>query len=194
MRCCYKYLRGLLMARHAQTNCFLLFTYNQSLPQFGATRDSRKWGRGGVDPTGMGLRALGCLLLVCKSFLPRETKPSLCPSLAWPMLSHSLLPSPRKLLEGMVYSTDSPALLSPSLLYSFHLPRPSHTTCPRPTPHGSLARAWSQPPSSSVDSRTSQKTELSLRYLLLHQPSILDTPNPLIFTTKTYLEFICSSP
>ena len=37
MRCCYKYIRGLLMARHAQTNCFLLFTYNQSLPQFGTS-------------------------------------------------------------------------------------------------------------------------------------------------------------
>lgn len=43
MRCCYKYVRGLLMTRHAQTNCFLLFTYNQSLPQFGTNWQAAEW-------------------------------------------------------------------------------------------------------------------------------------------------------
>lgn len=31
------------MARHAQTNCFLLFTHNQSHPQFGTTKQAAEW-------------------------------------------------------------------------------------------------------------------------------------------------------
>lgn len=45
VRCCYKCVRGLLMAGHAQTNCFLLFTYNQSLPQAGTTGEEQGGGK-----------------------------------------------------------------------------------------------------------------------------------------------------
>lgn len=142
-------------------------------------------GEGGGGPHWDGPPSPGLLTAGVQVFpAPRnQTIPWSLTPLAWPMLSHSLLPSPKKLLEGMVYSTEPPALLSLSLLNSFHLPRPSHTTCPRPTPHGSLAHAWSQPPSLSTQLHKSEDGTFS-PYLLLHQPSILDTPNPLILPPK----------
>lgn len=121
-------------------------------------------GRGGEDPTGMGLRALGCLLLVCKSFLPRETKPSLGPSLPWPGPCCLTLSSPRPrnfLKEWCIPQSLLLFSLCPSsILFTSPAPHTPPAPDPRPTvlwPMPGLSRHHCLP------SCTSQKTELSLR-------------------------------
>lgn len=149
------------MARHARTNCFLLFTYNQSL--FGATATAE--GGGGLGRTALGRPPRSSLLIPRVQVFPvprNQTTPSLCPSLLWLMLSPSLLPPPGKLLEGIVYSADPTAFsLSPfSTLITSTVPQTPHAPDPRTTilcPVPGLGRRYRLP------SGTSQETELCLR-------------------------------
>lgn len=144
MRCCYKYIRGLLMAGHARTNCFLLFTYNQSLPQFGTMASGRVERE--HDYMGWASEVRLPPHPSCSSlpFPEKTNKPSLHPSLSLPTALSPSLPLSSKLLEGIVYSrglhlslslSTSPRPLSPPPSLKHHLPQ---------TPlYDSLSHAWS---------------------------------------------------
>lgn len=68
MRRCYKYIRSLLMARHARTNCVLLFTQSQTLPRFGTAGKQQSGRETRRDATGLASLAVP-LSLTLKSFL-----------------------------------------------------------------------------------------------------------------------------
>lgn len=129
MRCCYKYIRGLLMTRHARTNCFLLFAYNQSLPQFGTTGQQQNGAGRGQDwdaPQRSGLLNPSCSSLSC----PEKTGPSLPLSLI-PLAHPSLLPFPANFLKESSVLTDL-VFSSLFLFVHYHLHGPPNTPCPDP--------------------------------------------------------------
>lgn len=79
------------MAGHAQTNCFLRFTFNQSLPQVGTPGEQQGGGRTGLDATGLrGLAAPPSFML--KSFLSwkKQTTPFCAFPLAYCLLKNRL--------------------------------------------------------------------------------------------------------
>lgn len=129
-RCCCKYVRGLLMAGHAQTNCFLLFTHNQSLPAFAAP--GRVEQEDGWAETGLG----GSILQV-----------QVCPVL--PKQNPSV-PPPRAPLAHRPLPLLLPSWLAPSRLLSAHLPPsrpPLQPRChqPQTDTHGAAPAATNQP-------------------------------------------------
>lgn len=123
--------------------------------------------------------------------VPRnQTTPSLCPSLPWPMLSPSLLPAPRKLLEGTVYSTDSTAFsLSPAST-------PITSTAPQTPPAPDPRTRFSAPCLASDGITIYPAAQVRKLNFVPPSPSAKypGHPKSFDFTTKTYLEFISSSP
>lgn len=125
------------MARHAQTNCFLLFTYNQSLPQFGTSGKQQnrveRW-RNWDEPQRS--RLAPSFMLKSFSVLEKQNQPSLYSTSPLPIL----LSSPSQQTSWIICPHGLHVLLSLSLLVHHHPHSPPNNPAQMHAPWFSVPR------------------------------------------------------